>query len=110
MPRPEVLERIKEAETEADDIVADAKEAREERISEARTKAEDIRSEAHEEAEELEQRKLENARDDIESERKKLLAEGEEEREALETRAEENVDDAIEFVLDRFREAVHAQT
>ena len=46
MARPEVLDRIKEAEREADEIVADAEEAREERLAEAREEADRIRQEA----------------------------------------------------------------
>ena len=51
MPRPEVLDKIKEAEQEADEIVAEAEEDREQRIQEAREEAEEIRQQAHEEAE-----------------------------------------------------------
>ena len=50
MPRPEVLERIKTAESDADDIVAEAEADREERIAEARRKAEEIRQRTGREA------------------------------------------------------------
>ncbi|WP_332897302.1 MULTISPECIES: ATP synthase archaeal subunit H [unclassified Haladaptatus] len=110
MARPEVLDRIKEAEREADEIVEQAETARKERIAEARERAEAIREEAHEEARELEEQRLATAESELEAERKEILAAGEAEREALEERAQSRVDDVVSFVVESFEEAVHAQT
>ena len=44
MPRPEVLERIKAAEEEAEEIVAEAEQDRDDRIAEARERADEIRA------------------------------------------------------------------
>ena len=110
MPRPEVLDRIKEAEQDADDIVDQAEQDREQRIEEAREEAEQIRQEAHEEADAAAQDRLEEARAEIEVERKGLLRDGEQAREQLEARAGERTQDVIEHVTELFEEAVHAQT
>jgi V/A-type H+-transporting ATPase subunit G/H len=110
MARPEVLDRIKEAESEADGIVADAEEAREERIEEAREEADRIREEAREEAQEMKDARVAEAREEIEEEREAILAEGKEEREALESRAADQRDEVVEYTVELFTEAVHAQT
>ena len=99
MARPEVLDRIQEAEAEADEIVAEAQSDREERIEEAR-----------EEAEEMREERLAEARAEIEQERETIVAEGQAEREALEASARERTDEVVEYVVDLFEEAVHAQT
>jgi len=81
MPRPQVLERIKSAEAEADEIVAQAENDRDERIAEARERAEEIRTEAEQEAQELTERRLEDAREEeIDAECERVLEEGERER------------------------------
>jgi V/A-type H+-transporting ATPase subunit G/H len=110
MPRPEVLDRIKEAEQEADDIVAEAEEDREQRIEEARAEAEEIRERAHEEADADAEERLEDAREEIEAEREQLIEEGEAARENLEAAAQAQVDEVVDHVIDLFEEAVHAQT
>ena len=77
MPRPEVLERIKSAEEEADEIVALAQNDRDERIAEARKRAEEIRTEAEQEARDLKERRLEEAREEIDAESERVLEDGE---------------------------------
>src|SRR6056297_513794 len=92
MPRPEVLERIKTAESDADDIVAEAEADREERIAEARREAEEIRQEAEEEASEYESERLAEAREEIEEEREAILEDGEQARNRLVSDAEANTE------------------
>jgi len=110
MARPEVLDRIKQAEDEADEIVDDARDDRDEILAEAREDADAIVEEARADADETEREHLEDARAEIEAERETILELGESERADLEARAAERTDAAVEEVLDRFREAVHAQT
>jgi len=64
MARPEVLDRIKEAETEADEIIATAESDADERLAEARQRAEEIRAEAEEEADSEADDRLVAARED----------------------------------------------
>ncbi|MFC7213751.1 ATP synthase archaeal subunit H [Saliphagus sp. GCM10025334] len=110
MPRPQVLQEIKSAEEEADEIVALAENDRDERIAEARKRAEEIRSEAEAEARDLKERRLEDAREEIDAECERVLREGTEDREALEKRAMTRVDEVASHVVDLFQEDVNAQT
>ena len=110
MVRPEVLDRIKEAEREADQIVADADEAREERIAEAREEADRIREQAREAADDHVGERLAEAREAIEAERTGILESGREDRAALEARAEDRREEAVEHVVNLFTEVVNAQT
>lgn len=110
MPRPRVLERIKTAESEADEIIEGAKQAREDRIKQARSDAEEIRETAREEADTYEQDRLAEAREDIEAEREAILEEGKQDREELIQQAQTNIDDAVTETLSRFEEAINAQT
>src|SRR6056297_817201 len=84
MPRPEVLDQIKEAEDEADEIIAEAEQAAEGRVAEAREEADDIRQSAREEADDIAKDRLSDSRKEIEAEREEILEEGNEQREALE--------------------------
>ena len=110
MPRPEVLQRVKEAEQEADEIIAQAKEDKKERLTEARDRAKKIRQEAEAEAREHKQKRLEEAREKIEQERKQIVEEGAEEREAIESAASQRMDDVVNHVIELIEEEVHAQT
>ena len=57
-----------------------------------------------------EQERLEEAREEVETERERILAEGREEREQLTAAAQERTAEVVEHVVDLFEEAVHAQT
>ncbi|MDX1746014.1 MAG: V-type ATP synthase subunit H, partial [Halobacteriales archaeon] len=66
-------------------------------------------AEAEADAESLREERLAAAREEIEAERQEILAEGEAERAALESAAADNRESVVEYVVDRFDEAVHAQ-
>lgn len=110
MPRPEVLERVKQAEADADEIVAEAESDRDERVQAAREEADEILAEAEAEADELEEDRLAAAREEIDAERERIVEEGEQERQALIDRARDRTDEAVEHAVEKFEEAVHAQT
>jgi V/A-type H+-transporting ATPase subunit G/H len=108
--RERVLRNIKDAEEEAEDIVAEAEEEAEEIRAKARREADEIVTEAEQEAQETREEILEEARDEIESDKQEILDEGKEEVEKLRQRAEQNHDDALAYVVERFREEVDAET
>lgn len=110
MAKPEVLNRIKETEREANEIIDEAEADREETIASARERAREIRENAEEEAESIEQDLIEDAREDIEDERSVIIDEGRAQREQLESSAREEFDEITDYVLTLFKEAVHAQT
>jgi len=58
MPQTQVLERIKDAEREADEIVEQAREEAEERVEAARAEADEIRETAREEAQTAAEQRL----------------------------------------------------
>jgi len=108
MARPEVLDRIKAAETEADEIIAEAEADADERLAEARARADEIRAEAEEAAAAEAETRLEDAREEIEAASEEILAEGRADREALESTARERLDDAVGYTVDQFEAAVMA--
>jgi V/A-type H+-transporting ATPase subunit G/H len=65
--------------------------------------------EAEAEAAQLREERLAEAEETIETRRQDVLAEGERERDRLVERAEGRTEDVIEYVVDAFEEAVHAQ-
>jgi len=109
MARPEVLDRIKEAEREADEIIATAESDADERLAEARSRADEIRAEAEEEAESEAAERIEAAREDIEERKTEILEAGRSDRDELEREARERVDSAVDYAVERFEEAVNQQ-
>jgi len=113
MPRPEVLDRITEAEQEADEIVEAARaRPRGTYRGGARRGRRDPpgRSRGSRGSRGGPEDRLESAREEIAAEREQILEEGEQARAELEDRAAGETEAVVEYVTDLFEEAVHAQT
>ncbi len=110
MSESEVLEEIKQAESDANAMVEQAHTDRKKAVVAAKDEARKIISDTEERANDHATHLLETARGQISEERQKITLQGRNDANKLLETASGKIDDAVDFLLAEFEMVVHAKT
>ncbi len=110
MSESEILEEIKQAESDANAMVKQAHIDRKKAVVAAKDEARKIISAAEERANDHANHLLETARGQISEERQKIVLHGRSDANTLLETASGKIDDAVDFLLVEFEKVVHAKT
>lgn len=110
MSESEILEKIKQAESDANAMVEQAHVGRKNAVVAAKDEARKIISDAEERANDHATHLLETARGEISEERQKIVLQGRSDANKLMETASGKIDDAVGFLLAEFEKVVHAKT
>ena len=109
MSESEILERIKQAESDAKAMIAQAHEDTRKTIADARAEARGISNSAEERARDHVDHLMDAEKNRIAEERKTILQRGEVDAKALKDAASGRIDAAVDFLLAEFERTVHAE-
>ncbi len=110
MSESEILEKIKQAESDANAMVKQAHIDRKKAVVAAKDEARKIISDVEERANGHATHLLETARGQISEERRKIVLQGRSDANLLKETASGKIDDAVDFLLEEFEKVVHAKT
>jgi len=110
MSESEILEKIKQAESDANAMVKQAHIDRKKAVVAAKDEARKIIIDAEERANDHATHLLETARAQISEERQKIVFRGRSDANKLSETASGNIDGAVNFLLVEFEKVVHAKT
>jgi V/A-type H+-transporting ATPase subunit G/H len=110
MSESEILEKIKQAESDANAMVKQAHIDRKKAVVAAKDEARNIISDAEERANDHAAHLLEAAREQISEERQKIVLQGKSDANSLKETASGKIDDAVNSLLVEFEKVVHAKT
>lgn len=108
MMKAEILSDIKKAEEDARNMISAAKEAKAETLLKAKNKGREIINTADKESMNAREGEIAKAKDQILSEKKKLLKEGQASAEAIKAGASKHIAKATKFLTEEFKRAVNA--
>ncbi|HIE30890.1 MAG TPA: ATP synthase archaeal subunit H [Methanosarcinales archaeon] len=109
MSESEILERIKQAESDARAMIAQAYEDKRKAIADAKTEAREILSSAEERAKDHASRLMDAEKGKISEERRTILQKGEADAKKMKNAASGRIDAAVDFLLAEFERTVHAK-
>ena len=109
MSESEILERIKQAESDAKAMIAQAREDTRKVITDAMAEARGISNSAEERARDHADHLMDAEKNRIAEERKTILQKGEADAKALKDAASGRIDTAVDFLLTEFERTVHAE-
>jgi len=109
MSESEILERIKQAESDAKAMIAQAHEDTRKIIVDARAEARGISNSAEERARDHANHLMDAEKNRIAEERKTILQKGAVDAKALKDAASVKIDAAVDFLLAEFERTVHAE-
>jgi len=110
MSESEILETIKQAESDANAMVEQAHIDRKKAVVAAKDEARKILRDAEERANDHATHLLETAKGQISEERRKIVLQGTSDANKLSETASGKIDDAVDFLLVEFEKVVHAKT
>ncbi|KAF5413980.1 MAG: hypothetical protein C5S48_10450 [Candidatus Methanogaster sp.] len=110
MSESEILEKIKQAESDANTMVKQAHAGRRKAVVAAKDEARKIVSDVEERANAHAAHLLKTAREQISEERQEIVLHGRSDANKLLEAASEKIDDAVDFLLVEFEKVVHAKT
>ncbi len=110
MSESEILEKIKQAESDANTMIEQAHIGRKKAVVAAKDEARKIISDVEERANDHATHLLETARGQISEERQKVILQGKSDANKLLETASGQIDDAVVFLLAEFEKVVHAKT
>ena len=110
MSESEILEKIKQAESDANTMIEQAHIGRKKAVVAAKDEARKIISDVEERANDHATHLLETAREQISEERQKIVLQGRSDANKLLETASSKIDDAVVFLLAEFEKVVHAKT
>lgn len=108
MTKANILSQIKKAEEDTRTMISEANEAKAKKVLEAKNRSRELINEAKNESAVIADSKISQAKEEIKSEKEKMLKEGITAAESIKSKANSNVVKATEYLVEQFERSMHA--
>lgn len=108
MTKAEVLSQIKKAEEDARSMISEANEAKAKKMRDAKVQGRELINTSQTESAKKGEQKIAKAKEEIKSEKDKIIREGLADAESIKTEANKNIAKATEYLVEQFERSIHA--
>jgi V/A-type H+/Na+-transporting ATPase subunit G/H len=108
MTKANILSQIKKAEEDTRTMITEANEAKAKKVLEAKNRSRELINEAKNETAVIADSKISQVKEEIKSEKEKMLKEGITAAESIKSKANSNVAKATEYLVEQFERSMHA--
>jgi len=109
MTKADILLQVKKAEKDAQSMISKSKQAKEQKIIDAKSRVGELIEATKKEAIENAEQEIARAKEQIKSEKEKIIHEGLSQAQSIKTNAEKNIAKSTDYLLDQFERTVYAQ-